>query len=88
MSTTMRPAKERRPGDHDREHDRIGYDLEKYSQAIATQAENLRNAIWKAHLEGWSDLAIADRTQTTIHYVQRTITRLEALEEEVFHSHG
>jgi DNA-directed RNA polymerase specialized sigma24 family protein len=73
-----------RTSDHERERDPLGYDLARYADAVTRQAENLRSAIYKAHAEGWSDLAIADRAGITIDAVQTTITRIKTLEQELY----
>lgn len=88
--TRLRPRPARvdgdqlRPSDHERERDPLGHDLAKYAAALARQAENLRAAIYKAHIDGWSDLAIADRAGITIEAVQTTITRIKTLEQELY----
>lgn len=88
--TRLRPRPERvdgdqlRRSDHERERDPLGYDLARYADAVTRQAENLRHAIYKAHVEGWSDLAIADRAGITIEAVQKTITRITTLEGELY----
>lgn len=90
MSALRRPRPERadgdqlRPGDLERERDPLGHDLAKYADAVTRQAENLRHAIYKAHVDGWGDLAIADRAGITIAAVQTTITRIETLEQELY----
>jgi DNA-directed RNA polymerase specialized sigma24 family protein len=88
--TRLRPRRARadgdqlRPSDHERERDPLGYDLARYADAVTRQGENLRHAIYKAHVEGWTDLAIADRAGITIEAVQSTIIRIETLERELY----
>lgn len=90
MSALKRPRPTRadgdelRSGDLERERDPLGHDLAKYADAVTRQAENLRGAIYKAHVEGWSDLAIADRAGITIDAVQTTIARIETLNQELY----
>jgi hypothetical protein len=78
--TTHQP----RPGDLDRAHDPIAYELQKHGEAVANQAVKLRGAVLRAHRAEWTEDKIAHHAGLSIEQVQRLIEKAEALERHVF----
>ncbi len=69
--------------DLERQRDGHAHVLQKYGEAAANQAENLRGAIITAHTAGWDTAKIADHAGLTITRVQDVIDRDEALKAAI-----